>query len=347
MLNEVQNSIFKTLVYADIFDYPLRPGEIFQYLIAKKRIAKDYVLKLLEKIEPDESRISTDGEFYFLCGRGKLSDLRKKRQWWSREKIKKAKSVADLVKMVPTVKLVGISGALAMENSDEDDDIDLFIVAASGRLWLTRFLATILVEVTGQRRRPRASLANSSTSEESHSTPFGRSGPPSEVFPWLARPSAVISGQSAAIGDYKDKICLNMFVDEDHLVLPQDEQNLFTAHEVVQMKPIWERDDTYQKFLWENRWVKEYLPNSMEKAKSLPYRQAGKKQKARLAVGQAKIQCKIKKRNILDSLEKLLGNLQLKYMARRRTTEKIENGRIMFYPIDKGKWVMKNYELKM
>jgi Rieske Fe-S protein len=43
-----------------------------------------------------------------------------------------------------------------------------------------------------------------------------------------------------------------MFLDEDHLSLPQNEQNLFTAHEVCQLKVLWQRNNLYQKFQKEN-----------------------------------------------------------------------------------------------
>ena len=295
-MEKLKTQILRTIIYADIFDYPLSVEEIFRYLIAKKETGKEPLINVLRRMIENSPRIATDSKYYFLKGRKELAALRKKREGWSREKIQKAKKMANLLKIIPTVRLVGISGALAMENSDRDDDIDLFIVTASGRLWLTRFLVTILVELTGQRRRP--------------------------------------IGRAEVACRLRDKICLNMFIDEDHLAVSQDEQNLFTAHEVVQMKAIWWRDDTYQKFLWGNRWVKKYLPNSMEKVKS-------RKQKYNSHLGGSYKQMKAP--DFLGIMEKLVCWVQLKYMVRRRTTEKIEPGRIMFHPLDKSDWVMKNY----
>ena len=114
--------------------------------------------------------------------------------------------------------MVGVTGAQAMNNSDQDDDIDLLIVASRNRLWLTRLFSVLLVEVVAKRRRP---------------------------------------------GDrkVKDKICLNMFLDEDHLGIPKSERNLYSAHEVAQLKPLWNRGGTYLRFINANHWTGKFLPN--------------------------------------------------------------------------------------
>jgi hypothetical protein len=311
-MEELRRPILETLCYADIFDYPLKIEEIYRYLINHefKRIKNEFKLigSALEKLARERKVGERDG-YYFLAGRGEIVGSREKRKVWSLPKIRKAEKITNLLKIIPTVKLVGISGALAMENSDENDDIDLFIVTSAGRLWLTRFLVTVLVELRGERRRPGISLANSSTSVS-----------------------------------FKDKICLNMFVDEAHLAVPEEERNLFTAHEVAQMRKAWDKDGTYQKFLWENRWVREYLPNALNNqintnkqiSKSISNKQISNKKKL--------FHCFIVR--LLHCLEKVLMNLQLKYMEKRRTIEKIESGRILFHPDDKTKWVVANLKLR-
>ena len=62
--------------------------------------------------------------------------------------------------------------------------------------------------------------------------------------------------------DVRNKICLNMFVSEDALSIPKQEQDLFAAHEVLQMKPLWESEGMYKKFLMKNKWVSKFLPNA-------------------------------------------------------------------------------------
>ena len=45
----------------------------------------------------------------------------------------------------------------------------------------------------------------------------------------------------------KDKICLNFILGEDEMHFKN--QDLFTAHEIVQLLPIFTRDKTYQRFI--------------------------------------------------------------------------------------------------
>jgi len=202
-MEQIQNAILRTLCYADIFDYPLTEQEIRRWLIG----SSDQQLKF-EKKKP----------FYFLKGRGKIVAIRKRREKWSREKFKIARRVTGWLKFIPTIKMVAVTGALAMNNAHQEDDIDLLIVSQKNRLWLTRLMTVLLTEVVAQRRRP-------------------------------------------ADKEFKNKICLNMFLDEAHLVIPKSEQDLFSCHEVCQLKPIWEKDRVYQKFIKSNQWVKQYLPN--------------------------------------------------------------------------------------
>jgi len=45
----------------------------------------------------------------------------------------------------------------------------------------------------------------------------------------------------------------------------------------------------------------------------------------------------------LNFLETLARRAQLRYMARRKTTETTDPGRIRFHPKDARKWVLKEY----
>ena len=198
-------AVLKTLHYADIFDYPLKFEEIHKYLVEPQTVD---VLK-----ETLSGMIVVDG-YYCLPGQEGIIKLRKKREKWSGPKLRKAKRIAGVLKFIPWIKLIGVTGALAVENSEEGDDIDLMIVTASQRLWLTRGLVVIFLLLTRQYRRP---------------------------------------------GKIKDKICPNLMLSEEALEFP--DHDLFTAHEIVQMKPIYDRLNTYQKFLQVNGWIKDFLPN--------------------------------------------------------------------------------------
>jgi len=206
----MKRAILQTLAYADVFGYPLKEKEIRKFLIGQ--------VLTKGQIWPRLSQVSQKNGFFFLKDRGRIVALRRKREKWSQEKIRIAQKVSQWLKIIPTIKMVAVTGALAMENAAKEDDIDLLIITAKKRLWLTRLLTVFLVELVARRRHPHDRSV-------------------------------------------KDKICLNMFLDEEHLAVPLKERDLFTAHEVCQLKPLWDRNKTYQKFIQKNPWVKDFLPN--------------------------------------------------------------------------------------
>jgi len=211
-MTKLQRAILRTLAYADIFDYPLTLEEIHRFLIGQE-VTKS---KLKTILNSQFSIPNSQSGFYFLRGREKILATRKKREKWSQKKMKIARKVARWLRLIPTIKMVAVTGALAMENSDKEDDVDLLIVTAKNRLWFSRGLVVTFLRFFGLYRRPRK---------------------------------------------IKNMICPNMLLDEEHLVVHKKEQDLFSAHEVCQLKVLWEKDGIYQKFVKENQWAKRFLPN--------------------------------------------------------------------------------------
>lgn len=120
-----------------------------------------------------------------------------------------------------------------------------------------------------------------------------------------------------------NRICLNMFMSEDAMSLPSRERDLFSAHEVLQMEPIWSRRDTYRRFLQANNWVKEYLPVAWS------IRQSGFNRHPKISHWYTRVT-----RNVLRWFEFPAKYFQLWYMARRRTHEVISEGVLRFHPKD-------------
>ena len=204
---------FKALLYADIFEYPLTKQELVKYEVRSKKYEVDW-----QKRKSHINYFCYLGGFYCLKGREQLVQLRIERERFSKSKMAIAHKAAGLLRAVPTIQMIAITGALAMNNARDDDDIDFLIVASKNRIWLSRLWSVILWESAGLRRRPNDT-------------------------------------------DWNNKICLNMFVDKEHLSLPKIERDLFSAHEAAQMKVLWSRGDIEKKWWRENEWIKRYLPN--------------------------------------------------------------------------------------
>lgn len=148
MSQRLIDAILKTLSYADIFSYPLKADEVYKYLIGIKSSQR-----AVEKSLKNQNWLGNKDGMFFLNGRKKLVDLRKKRESWSETKMEIARRAANILQYIPSIMLVGVTGALALQNADRDDDIDFIIISSPGCLWLTRFLSTTLFGILGQRRK--------------------------------------------------------------------------------------------------------------------------------------------------------------------------------------------------
>lgn len=283
-MTSLERAILSTLCYADVFDYPLMEAEMWKYLIGQKtRLSKFRVaLTALQK----SKKIIQKNEYYFLAKRNGVVKHRLMRSKVANKKLQIARSAARLLAYIPTVRLIGVSGALAMNNAPLEDDIDFFIITSKNYLWTTRLLCALVLDILKIRRKP-------------------------------------------GVTRFKDRICINMFLDEQELSLPKKERDLYSAHEIAQMKPLVNKKNTYEIFLHKNIWVKKLLPHS------LPF--LGPRPKSQ-----------IKQKNRGKSLVELVcKNLQLRYMQKRRTQEITSAHMLRFHPVDARDRVIKGFEIRM
>ncbi|HUD44142.1 MAG TPA: hypothetical protein VMR41_01225 [Patescibacteria group bacterium] len=145
-----KSAILQTLRYSDFFDYPLNLDEIWSYLIVDKPVSKFSLKQQLSKMVGEE--LSFASPFYCLKGREKIFSLRNKRFIISARKLELSEPMISFLRFIPSVELIGISGSLARMNTDEEADIDLFIITAANTLWITRLLVLICLQIFGKRR---------------------------------------------------------------------------------------------------------------------------------------------------------------------------------------------------
>lgn len=277
------------ICYADVFDYPLTKGELKKYEI---NVAA--TLAVANKKLAGQGPVATkDQNYCYLEGRENVVHLRKKREQWAKEKFRAAQSVVSFLQKIPTIQLIAVTGALAMNNTDKHDDIDLLVVSSPHSVWTTRFLSIAMVELLGKRRRPR-----------DHS--FG------------------------------DKICLNMFLDTDHLMVPKREQDLFSAHEVAQVRVLFDRGTIENKFHHENSWITQYLPKF--KGQSSKVKEIQKKKSSKILWILE---------FVLWTFERFAEFVQMRYMDSKRTSEVVSEGYLRFHPNDAREWILPAYQKRL
>lgn len=282
----MEKAILKTLIYADIFDYPLLSHEIHKWLIGKEATIEQ-VEKGLKKLVKNKKILLKEG-VYFLKKRSELIQKRQNREKISQKYYGKARWIARLFRIIPWIQLVGISGSLAMRNAEKTDDIDLFVITSSNRVWLTRMFCALILELLGERRK-----------------------------------RGVSEKESAG------KICLNLLIAED--ALEQSKQDLYIAHETLQMKVLWERNKTYHKFLELNQWTGKFLPNWIGIS----------------AVEKQISSNKPKAWKVVDWTEKISEVLQRRYMGKLSGSEVVGHQMLYFHPYDQGPGVLEKYAKKI
>ncbi len=140
---ELKSSELLSIKYHNIFDYPLTKPDLKKWAFGK--IVKTSKIKTTNK-----------SEYFFLKGRSEIIQKRIRRERYSAFKLKIAKKVASLLSRVDSIKFVGITGALSMNNADKKSDIDLMIITRKGWLWTTRLISYFLIRMSGFKvRSPR------------------------------------------------------------------------------------------------------------------------------------------------------------------------------------------------
>jgi hypothetical protein len=137
-------AILHTLLYADIFDYPLTPAEIHHFLIDVPA-SPEAVRQALESSTWLRARVAIQGSYVTLQGRQALAALRETRRQSSERLWAVARRWSAVLGCLPFVRMVAVTGALAVDNAPPGDDIDFLIVTAPGRVWLARGLAVLAV----------------------------------------------------------------------------------------------------------------------------------------------------------------------------------------------------------
>ncbi len=289
MVGNNSKSILQTLAYADIFDYPLTRDEIWRFLISDKKTSQKSVQKTLRG---QISGVISRNGYYALLNRTHIIHKRIKRGQYSKEKMHNAHKICSYISFIPTVLLVGISGGLAMKNAGKADDIDFFIIAKKGTLWLTRLFTLIILEFLKVRRKRLDT-------------------------------------------DVANKICLNMLIDETSLCISSEKQNLYSAHEVVQMIPLFAREDTYKIFLDANMWVRKFLPNALIGIMNKESRIKGRKNSSFII------------RYSLFTIEWVAKKVQLWHIEQHKTEEITQDNFLAFYPFGYHNKVLAQYRKRL
>lgn len=207
-MNALEHAILRTVLYADVFDFPLTVAEIHHFLIHDEMVSREEVERTLRDSAVLVQYLGIGAAFIGSVERPELVELRQGRKRASAALWPPALRYGQWLARIPFVRMVALTGALAMHNAREGDDLDYLIVTQNGRVWLARLIAVVLVR-------------------------------------WVKRSGFVI--------------CPNYVLAEN--ALAQTRRDLFIAHEVAQMIPLFGHA-VYDEMRRVNQWSDGFLPNA-------------------------------------------------------------------------------------
>jgi hypothetical protein len=141
-LGDLSRAVLCTVAYADIFDYPLTALEVHRYLTGVSA-PLDAVNQALEG-----RLFMRIGDYYTLPGREEIVSIRKQREAHSRKLMRRAIHYGRILGALPYVRMVALTGSLAVLNVSNVVDFDYLLVTARGRLWTARAFALAFNRLT-------------------------------------------------------------------------------------------------------------------------------------------------------------------------------------------------------
>lgn len=281
--DSLSQAVLRTQAYAEVFAAPLSLRRMWRWLIAPDRVSVVQTSKTalalgVSLIEPSFEHQRTQHK--------KWLEVTRIVQW---------------LRWVPWVQSIWITGSLAADNAQEDEDIDLLFITDTNRLWLARACVVGLALLLGRYR----SFYQSETK-------------------------------------MKNRWCCNLWLEARALALTPQRQTLYTARELVQARPVYERAPGLAvRFIRANSWVKHWCANGFQQSlqqtsrlSTLPY---GPQLSPPAWLGRLLSP-------VLFVLNQGVQFLQQQTMRRHRTREVVRTDQAFFHPRDTASWVLGRYE---
>ena len=226
MTTALEKSILATLVYFDIFDYPLTLVEAHKFALSFSDNKSDFSLSdarnILEHSEILSKNVRFKDGFFYLRSKEKNLGLRHERSIIAKKKFDSIMEIINMLKRMPFVRAIFACNSLSFNNARKESDIDLVIISRRGGAWWARMFCLLMISFL--RRRP---------------------------------------GQKSA----KDKVCLSVFVDEDHLDFSRmrmGKRDIDFSYWVCCFYPLCDSAGLYKKFWRINQeWLLCHLSNAL------------------------------------------------------------------------------------
>mgnify|MGYP001586852997 FL=1 len=146
LFSSLQADVLKTLLYFDIFNHPLTAEEIYSFL-PRNSSSPDTIARSCDSV-PLSQIIKNNGGYFSLRNNEESSaELRHAKEVRANKLWTMAVVMGNVLRRIPFVRGVAISGELSKGVASEKGDIDFVVITAPGRLWISRTLAILFKKV--------------------------------------------------------------------------------------------------------------------------------------------------------------------------------------------------------
>ena len=134
-ISSLEHAILAALAYSDIFDHPLTLDELHRFLIVPA--AKEEITACISSM----TNVRFKDGYYFLADRPEIVVIRQVREVNSYKAYKRAMFYGRIIGSLPFIRMVALTGSLAMLNLSKNHDMDFMLVAKPGHVWTARAFA--------------------------------------------------------------------------------------------------------------------------------------------------------------------------------------------------------------
>lgn len=133
-----ESAVRATVSYADVFDMPIKIEHLHRFLVRAALTPAETALTVDRLVARND--LARSDNVIYLPGRDEVVGIYHERAARAATMWRDAELWGRRIGRVPFVRMVAVTGGLAVDSVADHDDIDFFIVTRPGRLWLTRLM---------------------------------------------------------------------------------------------------------------------------------------------------------------------------------------------------------------
>lgn len=140
----MNEEIIQIIKYFSGIGRPITLLELFYFLSSPVKISQVvYCLKELE----DKGEIEQKNGWFYISENKEVLNNKKERYLLAKIKYDRAKKIVNILKYFPYIYGIAVYSSLSLDNANNQSDIDLFIIAKSGRMWTARFFVNFFLKI--------------------------------------------------------------------------------------------------------------------------------------------------------------------------------------------------------